>query len=399
MFKSKFILLSICMVLVMALVVGCSGNSSTSTEPANENSSESSAEGTVKIGFLGDLTGDTAIYGQNTLDGMKMAADKINADGGILGKDVEIVVEDHRYDKAEAANIVQKFVSQDKVVAIVGDPTTGITKATAPISNQNKVVQISAGATGTGVVEIGPYVFRNTLLDSIGGPATINYVINDLGMKKVALVTAVNNDFSVSLSEIFKQAILDNGGEVVIEESVKDGDTDFSGQVSNIKGTDPDVIIYSGYYTEGGLIMKEIRKQGMEDVIMVGGDGLQGDTFWELGGTAVEGSISYAGFSPEDPTDEIAAFIKEYSAQSGSEPDLFVAQGYDAVMILGDAMKKAESIDPEVFRDTLAKTKEFPGVSGTTTFRENQEPIKSPVYLLQVKDKKWSLLKKVPVEF
>jgi len=390
--KYKHLFNLFALLMVAFLVVGCGGQS------AEKSGEQTAAADVVKIGFLGDLTGDTASYGQNTLEGMKMAAEKLNAAGGVLGKQVQIVEADHRYDKAEAANIVQKFVNEDKVSAIVGDPTTGITKATAPISNAGEVVQISAGSTGPDVVEIGPYIFRNTLLDSVGGPATMDYIINELGYKNVALITSVNNDFSVGLSKIFKDAIIADGGNIVIEESVQDGDTDFSGQVSNIKAKNPDVIVFSGYYTEGGLIMKEVRKQGMSDVVMVGGDGLQSPTFWELGGQAVEGSISYCGFSPEQPTDETAKFIEEFKTKFNKDPDLFDAQGYDAVNILAAAMEKAKSADPKVYRDALAQTKNFPGVSGVTTFRENREPIKSPVYLLQVKDQKWSLLKKVPVK-
>lgn len=392
--KTKNLLLLVSFILIAALVAGCGGGQ---TADNGEDNGAADAD-VIKIGFLGDLTGDTAIYGQNTLNGMKMAADKLNAAGGVLGKQLKIVEEDHRYDKAEAANIVQKFTSKDKVAAIVGDPTTGVTKATAPISNGAEVVQISAGSTGPDVVEIGPYIFRNTLLDSVGGPTTMDYLINEAGLKKVALITSVNNDFSVGLSKIFEDAINANGGEIVIKESIQDGDTDFSGQVSNIKNKNPDVIVFSGYYTEGGLLMKEVRKQGMAEIVMVGGDGLQAPTFWELGGEAVEGSISYAGFSPEQPTEETAKFIEEFKAKYNKEPDLFNAQGYDAVLIIADAMERADSADPKVFKDAMAETKDFPGVSGVTTFRENREPIKSPVYLLQVKDQQWTLLKKVPVE-
>jgi len=394
MFKTKNLFLLVTFILIAALVAGCGGGQTADKE---EGGGAADAD-VVKIGFLGDLTGDTAVYGQNTLDGMKMAADELNAAGGVLGKQVEIVVADHRYDKAEAANIVQKFINQDKVSAIVGDPTTGVTKATAPISNGAEVVQMSAGATGLGVVEIGPYVFRNTLLDTVGGPATIDYMINELGFTKVALITAVNSDFSVGLSKIFKDAIIEMGGEIVIEESLQEGDTDFSGQISNIKNKNPEVIVYSGYYTEGGLLMKEARKQGMADIIMVGGDGLQAPTFWELGGEAVEGSISYCGFSPEQPTEETAKFIADVQKKYNKEAELFIAQGYDALKIICDAMERAGSADPKVFVEALAQTKEYPGVSGVTTFLENQEPVKSPVYLLQVKDQQWTLLKKVPVE-
>ena len=217
MIKSRkiFWVLSILLILSLTLV-GCGGQKE-EPAPKEEVKKEAKAPAALKIGFLGDLTGDTAMYGQNTLDGMKMAVEDINAAGGVLGSNFEIVEADHRYDKAEAANIVQKFVNSDKVIAVIGDPTTGITKATAPIINQGSVVQISAGATGPGVVEIGPFIFRNTLLDTVGGPTTMDYLVNELGWKKVALITAVNNDFSVGLSKIFTSSyVLSMGTTFVI---------------------------------------------------------------------------------------------------------------------------------------------------------------------------------------
>ena len=149
--------------------------------------------------------------------------------------------------------------------------------------------------------------------------------------------------------------------------------------------------------------MKEVRRQGMEDVVMVGGDGLQGPDFYKLGEDSVIGSISYTGFSPVNPTPKIAKFIEKYKTKyNGEIPDLFAAQGYDAVMLIVEAMKQANSTDPKEFHKTLAQTKDFDRVSGITTFQENREPIKSPVYLLSVQNKdgqlQFDLLKKVPVK-
>lgn len=383
--KRKAIAIFVCLFLIMTMTAGCGG----ADKPAESKE--------IKIGFLGALTGSVATYGIATLDGMKMAAEEINKAGGVLGKEIKIVEYDNRGDKAEGASVTRKMISQDKVAAVVGDPTTGITKVAAPICQENKVVLLSAGATGPDVVEIGDYIFRNTLLDVVGGPTTMKYIIQERGWKKIALITSKNNDFSVGLTEIFRKGISDNGGEIVIEESVQDGDTDFSAQVTNIKAKDPDVIVFSGYYTEGGLIMQEVRKQGMKRQVMVGGDGLQSPVWWELGKEAVEGSITYAGFSPEQPTEEQLGFINAYKAKSGKEPDMFVAQGYDAVMILAEAMEKAKSAEPAKYRDALAQTKDYPGVSGNTTFRDDREPLKSPIYLLEIKGQKFSLLAKVPV--
>jgi len=357
------------------------------------------AADTIKIGFLGALTGDVAMFGKPTLDGMKMAAEEINAAGGITGKKIEIVEADDRGDKQEGASVTQKLISRDKVVAIVGDPTTGITKVAAPIAQKAGVVLLSAGATGPGVVEIGDFIFRDTLLDSIAIPACIEYFAKDMKYKKVAIVTSDNNDYSVGLSQTFRDAAKKVPSiKIVADEKVKDGDKDFSAQITNIKAQKPDVILFSGYYTEGALIMKEARKQGLK-CSMFGGDGLFSPKFIELGGPAVEGSMSALGFSPEQATPETEKFISAFKAKHNGElPGLFDAQGYDAIKLLADSMTRANSADPKVFKDALAKTKNFAGVSGTISMQANREPIKTPLSLLYVKDGKFVLKAKVPVK-
>jgi len=361
--------------------------------------SNRSGANVIKIGFLGALTGDVAMFGAPSLNGMKLAVDEINSSGGVLGKRLEIVEADNRGDKQEGAAVTQKMIGRDGVVAIVGDPTTGITKVAAPIAQRSRVVLISGGATGPGVVEVGDYIFRDTLLDSVAIPTCIEYFANDLGFKKVAMITSDNNDYSVGLSNTFRQAASRiKAISIVADEKIKDGDKDFSAQITTIKGTTPDVIFFSGYYTEGALIMKEARKQGVR-VVMFGGDGLFSPKFIELGGTAVEGSMVALGFSPEHSGPETTRFVNGFRAKyNGEIPGVFAAQAYDAVFILADAMKRAKSSDPTVFRSALAQTKNFRGASGTITFRANREPIKTPLSLLEVKDGKFTLKVQVPVK-
>jgi branched-chain amino acid transport system substrate-binding protein len=357
------------------------------------------AGNTINIGFLGALTGDVAMFGKPTLEGMKMAVEEINASGGVNGKKIEIVEADDRGDKQEGASLTQKFISRDHVSAIVGDPTTGITKVVAPIAQKAGVVLLSPGSTGPGVVEAGDFIFRDTLLDSIAIPAIMDYFANDLKFKRVAIITSDNNDYSVGLSQTFRDSASKVPGiKIIADEKIKDGDKDFSAQITNIKAKNPDVILFSGYYTEGALIMKEARKQGLT-CPMFGGDGLFSPKYIELGGKAVEGSMCALGFSTEQASPQTAKFIEGYKAKhNGQLPGLFDAQGYDAVMLLADAMKRANSTDPRVFKDALAKTKNFEGVSGTITIRPNREPVKSPLSLLMVKDGRFVLKAKVPVK-
>lgn len=381
-------------VLAMSVTAGCKKKE----EAKSADSTPKAAGDTIKIGFMGALTGDVAMFGKPTLEGMKMAADEINAAGGVLGKKIEIVEADNRGDKQEGASVAQKLISRDNVVAILGDPTTGISKVVAPIAQKAGVVLLSAGATGPGLVEIGDYIFRNTLLDSVAIPACIDYFANELKYTKVAVITSDNNDYSVGLSQTFRDAAKGKGIEIVADEKVKDGDKDFSAQITNIKAKKPDVIFYSGYYTEGALIMKEARKQGVK-ANMFGGDGLFSPEFIKLGGEAVEGSMSALGFSPEQASPETAKFIDAFKKKfNGALPGLFDAQGYDGLMMLADAIKRASSANPKVFKDALATTKNFNGVSGTITIRANREPIKTPLCLLAVKKGEFALKAKVPVK-
>lgn len=385
--KRIYLFALVALLAVALLAVGCGGS---------KDAPKAAGGDTIKIGFLGGKTGAHAHYGIETLKGMQMAVDDINKAGGILGKKLEIVESDHGSNSSEAANVTQKMITQ-KVVAIVGDPTTGITKTAAQICQPAKVVLLSAGAVGTGVVEIGDYIYRDTLLDSVAAPAVTKYLTEELGWKKVALVTTTGLPYSESLTAIFKPALAKYGVEIVAEQSIMEKDTNFSAQVTSLTQKSFDGVIFTGYYNEGALFMKEMRKQGLNQV-MAGGDGLLGQELYKLGEKAVEGSMVYAGFAvdPKNTAGITKEFIEKYQAQNNSKPDMFAAQGYDAVLMLAEAMEKANSSDPAVFKEALAKTKDFKGVTGTITFDENREPIKSPVYLQEVKDSEFVVKTVIP---
>ncbi len=377
--KGRLLSLLVLVLFLTATVAGCGGGTDTA------------ADDTIKIGFLGATTGGHAAYGIETLKGIKMAAEDINNAGGILGgKMIEIVEEDHGSKDDQAASVTQKLITQG-VAAIIGDPTTGFTKIAAPICQGAGVVLLSAGAVGDGVLEIGDFIYRNTLLDRVGAPLVAGYLADELGWKKVVLVSSTNNDYSVGQSKIFREALADNNIEIVMEQSIQDRDQNFSAQVTAMSRIDFDGIVFTGYYTEGGLFMKEVRKQGL-DQVLVGGDGLLASTLWELGEEAVEGSMVYTGFAadPANAGEKTLAFIEAYrEANNGKLPDMFSAQGYDALMLLADAMEEAGSADPAVFKEALKNTTDWQGVTGTITFGPDREPIKSPVYLLEVKNQEF----------
>lgn len=382
-FKNKLALL-LSLVLLVSMVVGC-GN-------------KQDNEDVIKLGFLGAKTGDVANYGIPGEKGMKMAIDELNAQGGVLGKKLQGIYEDNKGDSKEINLIAQKYITRDKVVAMVGDPCTGLTKVAADIAQKNQVVIFSSGATGAGVVEIGDYVFRNTMLDTVAVPVVVDWMIKEKSWKKAAIITSIDNGYSTALTPIFKEELEKQGATIVLEDSIKDKETDFSAQITKLRGAKADVLVFTGYYTEAALMMKEAQKQGLE-ISLIGGDGLYGQDLAKLGGDAVEEKvIFYCGFSIDQPSPETAEFLAKYRQKYNEDPDMFSAQYYDAVMILAQAMETAGSSDPKVFKDELAKLKDYPGVSGQTSFRADREPVKSPVFLLTIKDGVFALMDKIAVE-
>ncbi|MEF3255664.1 MAG: ABC transporter substrate-binding protein, partial [Deferribacterales bacterium] len=311
----------------------------------------------LPLGIQGPETGNLATYGQKTLAGAKLAVDEINASGGINGNTLKLINYDSRGDKAEAANIIQRFINKDKVCGVIGEPTSGATFVIGPIANKAKLPLISAGATADGVVEKKPFVFRNTLLDSDGAPATLKYLMNTKKWKNFVLITSVNNDYSVGMSKLFRDAAKKFKANIVAEQKVSDGDKDFSAQVTSIKNTKFDAILYTGYYPEAALLLLELRKQGINAPI-VGGDGLLSPELWKVAKDAALGSIIYAGFSPEAKAKKVQEFVNKM--KSRGEADMFSAQGYDAVYLFAVAMKKAKTTNcadvkqREAIRNALA---------------------------------------------
>jgi branched-chain amino acid transport system substrate-binding protein len=353
----------------------------------------------IVFGVQGPETGEIAVYGLQTLYGAELAVKEINESGGVNGKPIRIVHYDSRGDKAEALTVAQRLINNDKVCSILGEPTSGACFAIRNTINDSKTIQISAGATAENVtVEIEkngdktnlPYVFRNTLLDNYGAPATIKYLMENKGWNNYVIFTSINNDYSIGLSTTFRNAIGEYGGTVVAEQTIADKDTNISAQVTALKGKNFDAVVFSGYYQEASLILLELRKQGFEQPL-VGGDGLQSPELYNVAKDAAVGSVFFAGFSTSSENELVVNFNRKIN-EARHDSDMFAAQGYDAIYLLANAAKAANvtnCADPaqrEAMKDALATTKNFQGVSGEMDFDDDGNAIKPPFIQEVVKD-------------
>ena len=385
----------ILLLLIFAFVfAGCN------TPEKNESpkQTEISASENIKIGFLGAKTGARSYGGTECLKGIQMAVEDINQAGGILNKKVELVEGDHASNSSAAVKVTQSLVDQ-QVVAVIGDNTTGITKLAATVCQSSKVVLVSPTATGSGVVELGDYIFRIALLDSVAVPAVVSYLAEEMHWGKVALVKTLGQSYTEGLTALFKPALVRNGIEIVSEQKIRKNDNKFRDQVTELTQHQFDGLVFPGNFNEAAPFMVEMRKQGLQQVA-IGGDSLYSRDLITYGGSAIDGCLTYAGFAVDTRgvSGRTQEFIKKYQAKNnGLLPDVFSAQAYDAVCLVADAIKAAGSTDPAIFKEELTKTIGWEGVSGQITFDQEREPIKSPVYLMEVKEDQFVVKAVIPI--
>ncbi|HWP52570.1 MAG TPA: ABC transporter substrate-binding protein [Pyrinomonadaceae bacterium] len=338
----------------------------------------------VRIGVFMSLTGSTANFGISSTNGIKMAADEINAAGGINGKQVELNIQDDRSDAQEAATIVTKFVTQDAVHAILGEVASSRSIAAAPIAQNAKIPMLTPSSTNPEVTRKGDYIFRSCFIDPVQGAAIAQFAARTLGAKRAAIMVDRKNDYSTGLEKFIGQTFTKLGGEIVLTQSYQEGDQDFNAQLTSIKGSNPEVIFVPGYYNDVGLIAKQARDKGM-NVPLLGGDGWDAVQLYKIGGTALNGSFFSNHYSPYDTDPQVQKFVTNYKARYNSLPDALAATAYDAAHIMFDAIKRANSLDGKAIRDALAATKDFPGVTGKVTFNENRDAVK-PIVMIEIKD-------------
>jgi branched-chain amino acid transport system substrate-binding protein len=335
----------------------------------------------IRVGAVFAMTGPIATYGQESVNGINLALKKINAES-IKGKRIELIVEDNKGEPAESANAVRKLIDIDKVDVILGAVASSNTLAGAPIAQNQKVPLITPASTNEKVTQTGDFISRTCFTDNFQGVVMAKFAASTLQKKNAAIIIDNASDYSKGLASVFKDEFKKLGGTIIDQNfTYTQKDTDFRSLLRRVKRANPDVIFLPGYYTEVGLMLKQAKQMGINTPFL-GGDGWDSPKLQELAGPeGVKGNYISSHFSADDKDEKVQAFVKDYVDNFGAKPGAMAALGHDGMLVLADALKRAENFNAESIKMAINSTKGFVGVTGSITIDENRNARKSAVVL------------------
>ncbi len=371
------------LVLVTCGLSACGGGAAPETKGGPATPPPAAAPDVVLLGEYGSMTGAEATFGQGTHEGVMLALEEINAAGGVLGKKVDVKLYDTQGKTQEAGTAVTRLITDDKVVAILGEVASSLSLAGGRVAQQYGVPMVSPASTNPSVTQIGDMVFRVCFIDPFQGYVVAAFATETLKLNNVAVLYDQASAYSKGLKDDFAKALVAKGGKVTTEQAYSAGDQDFSAQLTSIRDTKPQALFIPGYYTDVGNIAIQAKKLGI-DAVLLGGDGWDSPKLAEIGGAAIEGGYYSNHYAPEDTRPEVAEFVKKYQAKYGRIPDGMGALGYDATRITVDAIQRAGSTDGKAVAKALAETKDFHGVTGVISIDADRNAQK-PAVMLQMK--------------
>ncbi|MBC3929376.1 ABC transporter substrate-binding protein [Undibacterium sp. CY21W] len=326
----------------------------------------------IKVGIAEALTGPAAKYGVAIKNGFTLAADGINAKGGVNGNKIALVVEDEQGKKEEAINVFKKLIFQEKVLLVFGPTLSNSAFAADPIANATKTVVFGTSNTADGITNMGPFTFRNSVMEADVLPVTTRAAVKKFNIKKVAVLYGNDDAFTKSGYDVFKSALADQKISVTDTETYAKGDVDFKAQLTKIKASNPDAIVCSCLAEEAANIILQTRSLGMKQPF-IGGNGFNSPKLFEIAKDAADDTLMGSPWSIENTSATNKKFIADYKAKFGNEPDQFAAQAFDALNIVAEALKTVKltgSIDKDriALRNALPAIK-FEGATGKFAFR------------------------------
>ncbi|NMA18183.1 MAG: ABC transporter substrate-binding protein [Clostridiaceae bacterium] len=339
----------------------------------------------IRIALTAPLTGNQAKYGESFKNTVSLACKQWNDKGGVLGRELELVINDSAGDSAQAASVAQKVVSDSSIFAQVGDFSAPCSMAAQPIYDAAKMIQIAPTCSAVTFARGSKWSFQIVGNQVLQGRFMAQWMFDE-GVRKVAMLY-LNNDWGVSVKDYVGDIFKELGGEVVLQEPYSDGETDFSAALTKARDANPDALFIASYYNDGAAICIQRANLGWEIPVYNPGT-VYSPEFLEIGGSAVEGVLTNVGFFPDDPGPAAATFVEEYKNLYKSDPDYYGACAYDAFNVLVEAIKRAGELDNEKVREEIAAT-DYEGVTGNITFDENGDALKTYIKII-VKDGKFT---------
>jgi len=360
---------------------------------------EEAAPEVINIGALYNLTGGQASLDQPSYNGFKLAAEQINANGGINGKMINVVSYDGKTEQTTVANNAKKMIDVDKCVVVAGLSDSNYALAAGSICQEKGIPFITSGATlPTLPDQVGDFAFLAPFGDNVQAYATADYAFKDLGLKKCYLLVDQSMEFTKTLAHFFEERYTTNGGEIVLTDNYMNKDPDFSAQIDRFladKGG-AEIIFIAGVPDDAGVVVKQLRDKGAA-LPIISGDGFDTPLLIEVAGEAANDTYvgTHASMENQDPM--VQDFIKAYTEAYGNAPEnAFAGLGYDTMYIIADALSRAsDAADPASIRDAIAATADLKGVTGTVTYENGSHVPTKSVTINKVEDGKFIFMKEV----
>jgi len=338
----------------------------------------------IKLGLVGPMTGPLAPYGEGVRDGALLAIEQVNSQGGVNGRQVELIVLDNQANPQETITLVNRLIQRDGIVGLVGPVISSTSMVAGPVVQRQGIPMISPTATAVDVTLQGDFVFRVCYLDDYQGLAAVNYAVEELGAKKAGILFKVGDAYSEGLRVVFRDNFQAAGGEVV-ELAYNLGDTDFSAQLTRMKDQGVEVIYSPFYYEDAVLALTQAESIGL-DAVFIGGDGWDAQELLDQAGLAAVNAVFTTHYSTSDSRPVVQNFLSNFQEKFGRSPIVLAALGYDAAALMADAIQRAGSSDPREIRDAIAGTDGFEGITGQSiSLDENGDPIKD-ITIIRVVD-------------
>ncbi len=344
--------------------------------PAPENLPE-----TVTLGAIFGLSEAVSVYGTVQQQAVELAVEEINASGYLgEGTTLEVIFEDSAGDRDQAITAMTKLVEEDQVIAVLGPTLSFEAFAADPVAQENGTVVLGVSNTANGINDMGDYVFRDSLGEAAVIPGTVQQAAEALGLEQVGLLYGNDDDFTVSGYEVFREALTEQGIEILGEETFAKGDVDFNAQLTNLIGQEPDALVVSALAAEATQIIVQARALGYDGPI-IGGNGFNSPAVLNDSGEDSEGLIVGGAwnYGNPNPSESSVAFVEAYEERFEASPDQFAAQAYTGAWLLATAVRCGDSVDRAMVRDALATITDFNSPLGVFSFDENRDALHDPI--------------------